>query len=541
MRIAIAGLFEEVNTFATESMGFATITGNMTTGFQQWADLDLIDGYQGSKTYVGGFLDGFAETSEVEVVPTALWSFSAGPTIDGDVYPQMKQDIVDRIAAALPLDGVALQLHGAGVAVGVDDVEADLCGAVRDVVGPDVKIACAIDHHSNLTDEHLDNVDLITIVHHYPHVDMYDTAYRAAKLLPGMISGAIETHGHFEHVPILLSCQSTMDGCLHAPIRQKVEEFAERQGIHEFSFAYGFPFADVPFNTATVNCWAESDQLASDTAREFATLLWENRRHFVCKPVSAADAVDRALDALVQQGRVLSTDVGRPEVVDESQARLASPDAELEHTSGFIPDTDSPGPVVIAEKSDNPGGGAPGDATHVLHELIENQVEQAAVCTIRDPETVQQAIAAGVGSVIDVELGGKLSSLSGEPVRGKAYVKTIGDNRYTVISPMGRGTKFDTGPAVGLTIGGVDVAVVSGVMQPFDAGQMKNVGFDPRDYRVVVLKSANHFRAWWTDIASAIIDCDPPGIASNDLSTFTFQNKSRDAYPLDPDTVYPTP
>lgn len=541
MRIAVAGLFEEVNTFAVESLGFATITGNMTTGFQQWADQALIDGYIGSKTYIGGFLDGFAETPEVEVVPTALWSFSAGPTIDGAVYEQMKQDIVDRLAAALPLDGVALQLHGAGVAEGVDDVEADLTGAVRQVVGPDVKIACAIDHHSNLTDEHLHNVDLITIVHHYPHVDMYDTALRAARLLPGIISGEIEPHGHFEHIPILLSCQSTMDGCLHAPIRQKVEEFAQRAGVHEFSFAYGFPFADVPFNTATVNCWAESADLASDTAREFATLLWENRRLFVCKPVSAADAVDRALDALVQQGRVLPNEVRRPEVFDESQALPADPSAELERTSGFVPDTDAPGPVLIAEKSDNPGGGAPGDATHVLHELIRNKVEQAAVCTIRDAETVQQAIAAGVGNEIDVELGGKLSSLSGEPVRGKAYVKTIGDNRYTVVSPMGRGMKFDTGPAVGLTIGGVDVAVVSGVMQPFDAAQMKNVGFDPCDYRVVVLKSANHFRAWWTDIASAIIDCDPPGIASNDLASFTFRNKIRDAYPLDPDTVYSAP
>ena len=36
MRIANAGLFEEVNIFATESLGYATITGNMTTGFQQW-------------------------------------------------------------------------------------------------------------------------------------------------------------------------------------------------------------------------------------------------------------------------------------------------------------------------------------------------------------------------------------------------------------------------------------------------------------------------------------------------------------------------
>ena len=70
-------------------------------------------------------------------------------------------------------------------------------------------------------------------------------------------------------------------------------------------------------------------------------------------------------------------------------------------------------------------------------------------------------------------------------------------------------------------------AVVSGSMQPFDAGQMKLVGFDRRDYRVIVLKSANRFRTWWTPVASLIIDSDPPGIGSNDVGSFKFQNKQQ--------------
>ena len=78
-------------------------------------------------------------------------------------------------------------------------------------------------------------------------------------------------------------------------------------------------------------------------------------------------------------------------------------------------------------------------------------------------------------------------------------------------------------------------------MQAFDANQMKMVGFDSMDYRIVVVKSANHFRAWWTDVASQIIDSDPPGIASNDLSTFTFNTKTRKLFPLDADAVYPEP
>lgn len=538
MRIALAGLFEEVNTFAAETMGLAKITGNMTTGFQKWEGQALIDGYKGSKTYMGGYLDGLAKYPEVEVVPTVLYSFTAGPAIEAAAYQQMKREIVDGIAASLPLDAVILQLHGAGVAEGVDDVEGDLCAAIRAKVGPDVKLACTLDHHCNLTDNHFQQMNMMMIVHHYPHIDMYDVGVRAATLMPSMVKGESKPCGHLEHLPLLLSCQSTFEGCLHAPIRAKVEEFAKRPGLYEFSFAYGFAFADIPFNNVAVNCWAESQELAVNTAKEFAAWLWENREQFVCIPRSAADAVKEALAELERQGRIGSNEIKRPLTVSESAAVLASPDQELARNYGFFPDAKAKGPVVIAEKSDNTGSGSPGDATHVLWELINNQVQQAAVCTIRDPDTVKQAMAAGVGSIIDVELGGKASKLSGKPVKGKAYVKSISDGRYTVVSSMGQGSKFDTGPAVGLLVEGVDVAVVSGSMQPFDAGQMKLVGFDPLDYRVIVLKSANHFRAWWTDVASLIIDSDPPGIGSNDLWSFKFEHKTQTLYPLDKDAVY---
>jgi len=538
IRIALAGLFEEVNTFADETMGKAEITGNMTTGFQQWTDQALIDDYKGSKTYMGGFIAALEEFPNVEIVPTAFWSFSAGGTIDSKAYQQMKQDIQDRLKAAMPLDAVALCLHGAGVVEGVDDAETNLTAILREQLGPEVKLISAQDHHSNLSDEDVRQLDLISLVYHYPHVDMYDTAYRTAKLLPDMVKGDIKPCGHFERLPLIMQAMSTMDGNLYAPIRKKVEEFAKRDGIYEFSFAYGFPFADVPFNSPVVNCWATSTELAEKTAKEFAQLLWQNRALFVAKPLSAEEAVQQALAALVKEGRILP-EAGSSVLYDESAARLNSGKEELERSFGFLPDEKNPGPVVIADKSDNPGCGAPGDATHILQELIKNNVQQAAVCAIRDPETVQKAMKAGVGQIVDVELGGKGSKLGGAPIKGKAYVKSISDGRYTIVSPMGLGTKFDVGPAVGLLIEGVDVAVISGLMQAFDANQMKMVGFDPKDYRIVVVKSANHFRAWWTGIASQIIDCDPPGIASNDLRTFDFKRKTRKVYPLDADAVYP--
>ncbi len=539
MRVAIAGLYEEVNTFAVETMGLATITGSLATGFQKFAGQDLVEGSKGARSYAAGFFAALEESPEVEIVPTTVWLFGAGPTIERGAYQQMKQDLLDNLAAVMPLDAIVLQLHGAGIAEGIDDVEADLTAAIRQQVGPDVKLVAALDLHGNMSDAFLQQMNFVTVVRHYPHIDEYETGYRAAKLVPDLVKGAIKPCGHFEHLPFIMQMCSTMEGNLYEPIRKKVEEFAQREGIHEFSYCYGFPTADIAFNTATVNCWATSPELAASTAKEFAAWVWEHRQQWVYAPVSAADAMQQALAVLAEQGRIGSNEVGRPQIMEESLRRLASPDEELARSYKFLPDLDSPGPVVIAEKADNPGCGAPGDSTHVLWELIKNNVQQAAVSSIRDPETVQQAMKAGVGSMIDVELGGKLSKLSGEPVRGKAYVKTISDGRYTIVSPMLQGSKLDIGPAVGLIIEGVDVAVVSGIMQAFDHGQLKMVGFDARDYRIIVVKSANHFRAWWSGVASKIIDCDAPGIASNDLTTFKFTKKNRKLYPLDADAVYP--
>ena len=76
-------------------------------------------------------------------------------------------------------------------------------------------------------------------------------------------------------------------------------------------------------------------------------------------------------------------------------------------------------------------------------------------------------------------------------------------------------------------------------MQAFDDCQLRVAGFDARDFRIVVVKSANHFRAQWGRVASEIIDCDPPGIASGNLTEFEFARKARKVYPLDPDAVYP--
>ncbi|SPK71031.1 protein of unknown function [Cupriavidus taiwanensis] len=53
----------------------------------------------------------------------------------------MKHEILDGIRAALPVYGLLLALHGAGVANGTEDLEGNLALAVRALAGSGVPIA----------------------------------------------------------------------------------------------------------------------------------------------------------------------------------------------------------------------------------------------------------------------------------------------------------------------------------------------------------------------------------------------------------------
>jgi microcystin degradation protein MlrC len=104
---------------------------------------------------------------------------------------------------------------------------------------------------------------------------------------------------------------------------------------------------------------------------------------------------------------------------------------------------------------------------------------------------------------------------------------------------MERGAALQMGPSVGLIIGGMDVIVACVRQQTFDNALLRLHGVDVRDYRVIGLKSAVHFRAWWRDVASRIITADPPGYSTNDVSAFKHTRKACPLFPIDPDAAYP--
>ncbi len=102
--------------------------------------------------------------------------------VNRTAYEGLRDEILDQLRAALPVDGVVLGLHGAMVAQGYDDCEGDLLARVRDIVGPDVLVAAELDPHSHLTDKRVAAADILASFLEFPHTDFYERGEHVVDL-----------------------------------------------------------------------------------------------------------------------------------------------------------------------------------------------------------------------------------------------------------------------------------------------------------------------------------------------------------------------
>lgn len=488
-RLALGGLEHETNTYAVETFGPTTLDAFLVgRGDEITANL------RGTRTYLGGMID-TAERLGAEPVPLLMAFATPSGTIAAGAYAALKDELVERLRAAGPIDAVALDLHGAGVAEGVDDLEADLVRAVRGVVGPAVPIGATLDLHGNVSDAMAEALDLALGVHLYPHTDMYERGGELVELLDRVLRGELCPRTHVEHVPMLVPTTTTQVPPA-SEVNELCREIEARPGIVDCTFFHGFPYTDVPLVGAHVVVTAHDDHaLAREAAREVAAAVWTRREEFRSGGHTPGEAVRRALEA-------------------------------------------GDGPVVVNDTSDNPDGGAPGDGTHLLRALLDAGVDDACFAYLADPDAVAVAVDAGVGSTVELALGGRHGLLHGAPLAVTAQVRTITDGRFELRGEMFGGVTVDIGPTVLLRIGGVDVVVSSKRGQTFDPEVFLLHGIDIRRYRIVALKGSQHFRAAFDPIATAIVTADAPGFTTLHPEQFPRCHAPGPLWPLDPDAEY---
>jgi hypothetical protein len=93
----------------------------------------------------------YRDRDDIAFIPCLKARSIPGGQVVANAYEQMKREPLDRIRDALPLDGFFFDVHGAMSVIGMDDAEADLAAAIRELVGDDCVISAGMDLHGNDT------------------------------------------------------------------------------------------------------------------------------------------------------------------------------------------------------------------------------------------------------------------------------------------------------------------------------------------------------------------------------------------------------
>jgi microcystin degradation protein MlrC len=412
----------------------------------------------------------------------------AGPTVRAD-YEALRDELLADLHRALPVDMVLLGMHGAMVAEGYDDCEGDLLARVRALVGPKTAVGAELDPHCHLTRAMLDNADVIICFKEYPHTDFLERGAELADLCAEMAAGKIR--------PAMSVFDCRMIGIYHTP-REPMRGFVDRMsalegkdGVLSISVVQTFPWGDVADLGTKI-------LVVTDNRPDIGAALAERlgRELYALRGKTSADylTIDAALDrALAIEG----------------------------------------GPVVIADSPDNPGGGAPGDATFVLAALLARGIGNVALGPFWDPQAVRFCHDAGLGARLRLRIGGKTGPMSGAPLDVAAEVRHLARDATQRFG----GTASTMGDVAAIRADGIDI-VLNGVRtQAFGTDLFTGNGVTLADKKLIVVKSSQHFHAAFAPLAKAVLYVGGPGAIATDFSTLPYRKARRPIWPLDPDPL----
>ncbi|MCE4024988.1 M81 family metallopeptidase [Microbacterium sp. Au-Mic1] len=481
-RIGIAGISIESSTFSPHISGDEAFT--IREG------VDLVGYYP--------FLDEGRELREAaEWIPIHHGRSLPGGAVAPATYLRMKEAIVHgiraEIAAGGPFDGFFFDIHGAMSVVGMQDAEGDLAAAVRAALGDDVLVSTSMDLHGNVSEVLRDALDLLTCYRMAPHEDWMNTKERAVWNLLARLRGR---HGSdvlrrrpykaWVPVPVLLPGEKTSTRLEPARgIYAQVPEVAELDGVVDAAIWVGYAWADEPRNMAIVMVTGDDRDVIAREAERLARHYWDARADFVFVGPAATlgDALDLAL----------------------------APEASR--------------PYVISDSGDNPTAGGAGDVSWTLGELLARPelAEPGRVvvhASVFDAAAVAEAVEAGVGATVTLEVGGRVDPGPRGPVplTGEVFSITEGDP--------------EAGMQVVIRSGSVH-AIITERRKPFHhLDDFRMLGLDPESADIVIVK-IGYLEPELYDLAADWTLALTPGGVDQDLLRLGHHRLAPGVFPFD--------
>lgn len=498
MKLLLASFKHETNTFSpvpTPAERFFGYRPVMLTGEAAMA------AHRGTGSALGGFLT-VAEQAGAQVHLAVAADANPSGLVHDDAFERITGLILDAVRQG-GWDGILLDLHGAMVTQSHEDGEGELLRRLR-AIDPVTPVGVTLDMHANVYDDMVRLATVLTGYHTYPHVDVREAGELCARVLVRTIRGEVKPVMRWANRPML---PHVMRQGTHAEPNRGLQAACREHETEGRALAcslfVGFPHADIrEAGLSVVVCTDDQPAQAESLRDALLQRAWEARHAFVYESTPLAETVAHA------------------KALGES------------HRPGET------GPIVMLDHCDNVASGGTMDTTAVLAEALKQGLQDALFFAIHDPDSVQQAIAAGVGNDVTLQLGGKSAMPSigapATPLQITARVRRITDGEYTLRGPMGAGARARNGATVLLQAGGIEIVVMSLYQEPADLECFYSVGVDPTRKRFVIIKSRVHWRAGLGDLAREVIECAGVGVTTSDYAQLRFEKVRRPVFPLDP-------
>ena len=420
---------------------------------------------------------------------TAAWA-EPGGLVQRQTYESLRDEILDQLRAALPVDAVVLGLHGAMVAQGYDDCEGDLAHRVRQIAGQNAVIGATFDPHSHLTPKRVENLDILNAFLEFPHTDFVERAEQVVDLVLRAARGEIRpviSVFDCRMIDVLPTSQQPMRGFVDS-----LKALEHQSPVLSASLIHGFLAGDVPEMGARI-------VIVTDNAGEFGERL----------------ARKKGMELFALRGKTRMT---QHSIIN---ALIAARDLLVGDVSQ---------PIVLADTWDNPGGGVAGDGTLILKALLDAGMDDIAVATIWDPIAVTFCHAAGEGARIQLRFGGKSGPGAGDPIDATVTVLKAVPEAW---ESFGK-SRVPLGPSAVVRIENthIDIILNTNRTQTFDPDIFSGIGIDITTKKILVVKSTNHFYAAFEPVASAILYVDAGTHYPSDARRTNYRKLTRPLWPI---------
>lgn len=486
-------MFHETHTFLSETT--------------EWSAFSVRRGDEfflarGDGSPLAGVLD-VADERGWDVISTIDARATPSGTVEDRAFEQFWSELHPAAESALQqgLDGICLVLHGAMATASIRDPEGELIRRLRSLPrGNDVPIGGVLDLHGNISREFAEGTQAFVAYRKNPHTDACEAARDGARLLDRVMNSdrwPVTRHAAPGVVwpPTGVSTQDDPMRLLESLARDIERQQPDIAAVNVFA---SYSFADTPDTGVAFTAVTFGEPAAADLA--LRTLCDE-----VLRRRESGNVVPPSLESVLP---TVQAEVARGET-----------------------------PVLIVEPSDNIGGGAPGDLTHVFRALVATGLGPAAV-VINDPIAVAEVASRPIGGRGSLTFGGRSDSRFDSPVTCDVELLSLSDGRFTLEDRHSHlasmcGVQIDMGPCAVVQHANVRVLLTSRKTPPFDLGQLRSQGIIPESLAVIGVKAAVAHRQAYDPIAKHSHTVNTLGPCTSDLRLLPFDQIRRPIFPLD--------